>query len=257
MRKLLLAFFLSLISANAAFAQATNFGLAPTGSTQTMSVTSASSSITLNTFPGNTIVVQNTGSVVAFVKCNSSAATTDFPVQGGWGILLACSPGNAFSAITATSTTSLYVTKGLGNTALTGGGLGSGGAITIQTSDPCNSAAKSSVAINITSATTTSLVAVSGSTTVYVCGFTFTASQVATTANTLQFEYGTGAACTSPTALTGTLGSGGLTAAAPLVISGGNGDQTIFKSAASAGICALTAIGASGTFQGFLTYVQQ
>lgn len=125
--------------------------------------------------------------------------------------------------------------------------------------DPCQSPniAKSSVAISIATATTTSLVGVSGSTTVYVCGFVFTASQVITTANTLVFEYGTGATCTSPTALTGTLGAGGITAGEPILVHAGNAGQTIFKSAASAGICALTAIGASGSFQGVLTYVQQ
>lgn len=130
---------------------------------------------------------------------------------------------------------------------------------TDQYVDPCQSPniAKSSVAISIATATTTSLVGVSGSTTVYVCGFVFTASQVITTANTLVFEYGTGATCTSPTALTGTLGAGGITAGEPILVHAGNAGQTIFKSAASAGICALTAIGASGSFQGVLTFVQQ
>lgn len=124
--------------------------------------------------------------------------------------------------------------------------------------DPCQnpSVTKSSAAISISSATTTSLVAVSGSTTVYVCGFSVTINEVITTANTILFEYGVGAACTSPTVLTGTYGAGGITAGAPIVISAYPG-HTIFKSAASAGICALTAVGASGSFQGSITYVQQ
>lgn len=125
--------------------------------------------------------------------------------------------------------------------------------------DPCAlpSALKSSKPINITSATTTSLVAVSGSTAVYVCGFTVTISQVVTTPNTIQFEYGTGASCTGTTALTGIMGGGGVTAAAPITVSAGNGGSTIFTAPASNGICAVTAIGGSGSFQGFLTYVQQ
>jgi len=123
--------------------------------------------------------------------------------------------------------------------------------------DPCSYANKLSKPINITSAATTSLVAVSGATTVYVCGFSVTISQVVTTPNTILFEYGTGAACTSPTALTGIYGGGGVTAAAPITVSYGTGGSTIFASAASNGICALTAIGASGSFQGVLTYVQQ
>lgn len=129
---------------------------------------------------------------------------------------------------------------------------------TVGTSDPCQnpSLTKSSVAINIATATTTSLVAVSGTTVVYVCSLSLTISQVVTTANTFQLEYGTGASCTSPTVLTGTFGAGGVTAGAPIYIWAGYGG-TLAKSAAAAGVCALTAIGASGTFQGVLTFVQQ
>lgn len=123
--------------------------------------------------------------------------------------------------------------------------------------DPCSYALKKSAPIAIASATTTSLVAVSGATTVFVCGFSVTISEVVTTANTILFEYGTGAACSTPTSLTGTYGSGGVTAGAPITVSYGNGFGTIFASAASAGICAVTAIGASGSFEGVLTYVQQ
>lgn len=125
--------------------------------------------------------------------------------------------------------------------------------------DPCqNSAiAKSSVVINISTAATTALVAVSGSTTVFVCGFSLTISEVVTTANTILFEQGTGATCAgAPTALTGTYGAGGVLAAAPItvVVPGGS---TAFKTAASNGLCAVTAIGATGSFQGVLTFVQQ
>jgi hypothetical protein len=129
--------------------------------------------------------------------------------------------------------------------------------LSVQTADPCNAAAKSSAPINVTSAATTSLVAVSGTTTVYVCGISFTIAPSATTADTALFEYGTGAACTSPTVLTGTYGSGDLTSAAPVVpVNYGGGGQTIFKSAASAGICILTA-GTAVNVQGVLTFVQQ
>lgn len=126
--------------------------------------------------------------------------------------------------------------------------------------DPCQSSgvAKSSAKFDITSATTTALVAVSGTTSIYVCGFTFTISQVITTANTFVFEQGTGVACAgAPIALTGLFGAGGITAGAPLVIAAGTGSGTIFKTAASNGLCALTAIGATGDFHGVLTYVQQ
>lgn len=123
--------------------------------------------------------------------------------------------------------------------------------------DPCSYATKSSVAINITSATTTQLVAISGSTSIYVCHFSFTASQVITTANTLQFEYGTSTTCVGANKLTGLYGAGGVTAGDPIVVSAGNGNGTLFTAPASNGLCALTAIGASASFQGVLTYVQQ
>ncbi len=129
--------------------------------------------------------------------------------------------------------------------------------LSVQNADPCFASAKSSAAISVASATTTSLVAVSGSTVVYVCGFSMTIAPSATAADTAAFEYGTGAACTGPTLLTGTFGNGDLTSAAPVVpISYGDGGHTIFKSAASAGICILTA-GTAVSVQGVLTYVQQ
>lgn len=123
--------------------------------------------------------------------------------------------------------------------------------------DPCASQAKSSAVINITSATTTALVPVSGATSVYVCGISMTINEVLTTPNTILFEQGTGTACTgSPTALTGKFGDGGITAGIPIVVNAGAG-STVFKTAAANGLCALTAIGAAASFQGVVTYVQQ
>lgn len=130
-------------------------------------------------------------------------------------------------------------------------------AVAVKTSDPCTSATKSSTAISVTSATTTSLVAVSGSTTVYVCGFSMTIAPSGTSADTALFEYGTGAACSTPTTLTGTFGNGDLTTTTGVAaVSYGNGSATIFKSAASAGVCILTA-GTTVNVQGVLTWVQQ
>lgn len=124
--------------------------------------------------------------------------------------------------------------------------------------DPCanRSVAKSSVAINITSAATTQLVAISGTTSIYVCHFDFTISEVVTTPNTLQFEYGTSTNCTGTNKLTGLYGGGGITAGDPIPVSAGFGG-TLFTVPSANGLCALTAIGASGSFQGLLTYVQQ
>jgi hypothetical protein len=63
--------------------------------------------------------------------------------------------------------------------------------VTPVATDPCASSAvaKSSVVLNISSATTTSLVAINGTTVIYVCAFTMTISQVVTTANTIQICY--------------------------------------------------------------------
>lgn len=129
--------------------------------------------------------------------------------------------------------------------------------VAVPAIDPCMSSnvAKSSVAINITTATTTSLVAISGTTTIYVCGFSMSISQVITTANTIAFVTGTGATCgTGTVSQTGAYGTGGITAAAPIVVSAAG--STLFKSLAGDRLCATTTIGASAAFVGLLTYVQ-
>lgn len=128
----------------------------------------------------------------------------------------------------------------------------------ITSIDPCFTAApKSSVAVAITTAATTQLVALSGTATIYVCAIHLTISQVVTTANTLKFVSGTGASCATGTAdLTGLFGAGGITAAPPLVFNAG-GFNTVFKTPAGSALCATTAIGATAFFAGVVTYVQQ
>lgn len=128
----------------------------------------------------------------------------------------------------------------------------------ITATDPCFSTApKSSVAINITTATTTQLVAISGTTRIYACDFALTISQVVTTPNTLKFVYGTGSNCgTGTTVLTGLFGDGGVTAAPPLVVASST-IGSVFSTPAGQALCVTTAIGGSASFQGVLTYVQQ
>ncbi len=127
---------------------------------------------------------------------------------------------------------------------------------TIRTSDPCFGTLKSSVAISVTSATTTSLVAISGNNAIFVCGFVMTIAPSATAADTAQFEYGTGSACSSPTVLTGTFGNGDLTSAAGVaVVSYGIGG-TSFIAPSGTGLCIVTT-GTAVNVQGVLTYVQQ
>jgi hypothetical protein len=126
--------------------------------------------------------------------------------------------------------------------------------------DPCGNVnvAKSSVVISLSSAATTSLVAISGTTTIYVCGVSMSISQVVTTANTIKFVTGTGATCgTGTTDRTGAFGTGGVTAGIPIVVTLGYGGHTAFQSLAGDRLCATTTIGGSGAFMGVLTYVQQ
>ena len=125
--------------------------------------------------------------------------------------------------------------------------------------DPCQSSgvAKSSAAINISSATTTQLVAPSGTTSVYVCGATFTIAPSATSADSISFITGTGGTCGGSTVTkTGTFGAGDLTTAAPVVAVSFSDPGTSFSGAAGSGLCAVSA-GTTVNIQGFVTYVQQ
>jgi hypothetical protein len=131
----------------------------------------------------------------------------------------------------------------------------------VGTTDPCQSPAaqKNSVQVTITTATTTALVAVSGSTVVYSCGFQIVASDT-TTANTVQLEYGSGAACaTSPIALTPNYNTGVQTAGAiPFILSYGTAGQSSLKPTPTGnGVCALTTVGSTPSIQILYTYVQQ
>lgn len=111
--------------------------------------------------------------------------------------------------------------------------------------------AKLSAVVNISSATTTELVAATAGKAVFLCGFTAT---MVGTAPSIQFKTGTkvSTACdTAPANLTGTfLPTAGNTLAL-------HSSGTIFKSAASGEICATTAGTGSPSFQGVISYVVQ
>lgn len=126
---------------------------------------------------------------------------------------------------------------------------------TIGTTDPCMNPGvlKQSVPINITTATTTSLVAASGTTAVYVCSYSMTLNSIVTTATTAQLEYGTGGSCTGTNALTGLYGAGGITAGVPIPIVQ---PSPLKATPAANGVCLVSA-GATVNIQGVLTYVQQ
>lgn len=110
--------------------------------------------------------------------------------------------------------------------------------------DPCNnpSVPKLSVPLNITTATTTQLVALTASKSIYVCDAAATVGG----STTAQLSYGTGAACgTGTTVLTGVM-----TGLAPLGYGG-----TIASIPAGNALCLVST--GTGGIQGILTYVQQ
>jgi hypothetical protein len=129
-------------------------------------------------------------------------------------------------------------------------------------SDPCfnpssGGSSKQSAVISVSSAATTNLVAVSGTTSVYVCGFALSIAGSATTAATASFEYGTSTSCTGTHALTGTFGSNdAAVSTTPTVVAYGDGNATVMSAPSANGICIVTT-GNAVFVQGVLTYVQQ
>ena len=114
--------------------------------------------------------------------------------------------------------------------------------------DPCqtNGVAKSSAVITAPATSTTQIVALSGNTSIYVCGFHGSHNA----AGALQWEYGTGVACaTGTTALTGveTLDTNDPVSYGP--------GSTIFTVPPGNALCAVTSV--AGAFHGVVTYVQQ
>lgn len=228
------------------------------GGQVTVSATSSSSRVVLpasnSTF--GAITVFNAGAVDAFIAFGDvtiTATTSNTVVKAGTAITLWVNQGTYVAGITASGSASLVVYQATGPVNFIGGG----GTEVITAADPCATAQKSSAAINVATATTTSLVAVSGSKSVYVCGYSFTIAPSAVTADVASFEYGTGASCSSPVALTGTYGNGDLTSAAPVVaVAYGGAGETVFAGAPANGLCVVTA-GTAVNVQGVVTYVQQ
>lgn len=126
--------------------------------------------------------------------------------------------------------------------------LGFGQASPAVSVDPCfTNTSKSSVVINIGSATTTQLVALVAGQKIYVCGYS--ATHAVGTAATYQFEYGTGSSCgTGTTVLTGAMIGGFFVSFAD--------PGTTFATPAGNALCMVTA-GTGPSAQGVLTYIQQ
>lgn len=179
----------------------------------------------------------------------SAGGPTAFRVRGssGW------SSGSATVTLTATSGMgpgSQGTTVGIANVA--------------GSTDPCAnpSVLKSHVFANITTATTTSLVALSGSTAIYVCGIDVQLDSI-TTGDTIKFVSGTGSACATPAGCnSGTCTATYSNAASTTVTTSENfklgfGAGTYLSAGSGNGFCATTTVGTSPTIAVDVTYVQQ
>jgi hypothetical protein len=91
---------------------------------------------------------------------------------------------------------------------------------------------------NIVTATNTQLVAISGSTKVYVCSYAIEIQGVATTAGTLSLNYGTGSACATGTVQVTPAYVGSTTAGNPWSISVGSGLGALLRTTAGQAFCA-------------------
>ena len=167
----------------------------------------------------------------------------------------------ASTALAAGNSDTYFGTPGGGGV---NGGVGMyvnslGQAVPETNSDPCSnpSNTKASAAINITTATTTQLVAISGTTTIYICGGSFSIAPSATAAASAYISYGTGTNCgTGLTAITGAYGAGDLTTAAPPLMVNLLSSGVVAIAPAGKALCITTA-GATVNVQGIISYVQQ
>lgn len=92
------------------------------GTTISVAVTnsaSAAAAVPIGTVPSWQLLLQNTGSNLAFCKFGGStvsAAVTDFPIPAGVVEVITVDQDRKYiSCITASSTTTVYVTGGVGN----------------------------------------------------------------------------------------------------------------------------------------------
>jgi hypothetical protein len=106
----------------------------------------------------------------------------------------------------------------------------------------------------ISTAANTQLVALSGSTVIYVCSYVIEIQGVATTAGTNKLNYGTGTACATGTVQITPDYIGSLTAGNPTVVAQTAGNGYLFKTTAGQALCSTTT---TTTVQKvFVTYAQ-
>lgn len=259
MKKLLGIILLCLCSA--AFGQVPSASGTITASGSTCATTNAC--IGLHAASGvNTATITISGTYVATLQFEGSndginfvslsggslaISTASVNVVGTWTVNIA---GLTDLRVRASAYTSGTATVTL-NTSTAIPNLGS----STQQGDPCQnpSITKQSAFANITTATTTQLIAVSGITSIYVCGYWLDIAST-TTASTALLEYGTGGTCgTGTTVLTATMTNG--TLADTFKLYGGAG-QSVHKVPAGQALCVVTTVGSTPTTGITVTYVQ-
>jgi Flp pilus assembly protein TadG len=107
-------------------------------------------------------------------------------------------------------------------------------------------ACDTTVALNITTATTTQPIAPVAGKRIYICNLY---ASIAGTTPTVQFEWGTGATCGTSTVLI----SGAFALAAGSVFDIGNNNGSEFFSPLGSGFCIITT-GTTPSFQGYISY---
>jgi hypothetical protein len=86
----------------------------PTGGVS-LAVTTSSASVNLPATPGDALWITNTGANTAWVALAATASLSGLPILAGTTALIACGPyASVLSALTAASTTTLYLVRGTG-----------------------------------------------------------------------------------------------------------------------------------------------
>lgn len=126
--------------------------------------------------------------------------------------------------------------------------------------DPCVQYPKTSAPFSFTAATTKQIIPVNANAETYVCSIYLQDVGVASTANTTQFEYGTGTACATVGATIGGPLQGGTTVGGNQLTISDSSSGTSFSIAPGNELCAVTTAASAGsitTVAGYVTYVQR
>lgn len=228
------------------------------GSTfQTTRVCDADSCISVNA--GSAAISGNVGQSGTWtVQPGNTANTTAWRMEGLFSANGAASGANRVPTLPAIAVSSNPSLTNTFNSALytnlTGGLMTTlqqpdGTAVTLA-NDPCGSTTKTSVPINEATTGNNQIIALSGSTVIYICSVDITAEATVDA----QLVYGTGSDCdTGETDITGTYAFS--TTTGLLGINKGSGGYYVYKTAAGNALC--IELGGNVQVNGSVTYVQQ